>query len=473
MNRRTFHSVAIGMAAAGYRVMAGSASHYEPTWPSLEKHAVPEWFQDAKLGIFIHWGLYSVPAWAPPTGELGKVEESKWFTYNPYAEWYLNSLRIKDSPTYKHHVETYGKDFDYYRFRETFNRDTQRWHPDVWAELFRKTGAHYVVLTTKHHDGFRLWPSDVANPKAARERITAKRDLVGELTSAVRSKGMKMGLYYSGGLDWTFTSEPIRSHKELFERVPQTLEYARYADAHWRELIRRYQPAVMWNDISYPKAGQIPQLFAEFYNTVADGVIDDRFGVPFADYTTPEYAKYDQITPKKWEACRGLGFSFGYNQVEGPEQVIAPDKLVALLVDIVSKNGNLLLNVGPKPNGTISDIQMDRLDKLGRWLAVNGEGIFGSRPWEKAAASSADGTDVRFTKKGDSLYVFFLSRPSGNQLRVPGVSSRGSARVEVLGGSKDNHVQQTNNSLVIDVKGDLPKSYALGVKITPAPQNAA
>ncbi|MDQ2839509.1 MAG: alpha-L-fucosidase [Acidobacteriota bacterium] len=474
MNRRTFHSIALGMMAGASRAFPGTAARdgrpYQANWPSLEKHVVPDWYQDAKLGIFVHWGLYSVPAWAPPTGELGKVDDKKWFTDNPYAEWYLNTLRITDSPTYKHHVETYGKDFDYYNFRQTFNRENKQWQPEDWAALFQKTGARYVVLTTKHHDGFRLWPSRVVNPRAGRDKITAERDLVGDLTSAVRSQGMKMGLYYSGGLDWTFTTEPIRSHKELFERVPQSLEYAKYADAHWRELIEHYQPAVMWNDISYPKAGQVPQLFAEYYNTVPDGVINNRLGVDFADFTTPEYAKYDKITQKKWEACRGLGFSFGYNQVEGPEQVIAPDKLIALLVDIVSNNGNLLLNVGPKPNGTISGIQMDRLQKLGKWLSVNGEGIFGSRPWAKASASAPDGTDVRFTKKGDALYVFFLNRPAGNVLAVPGVKAADATRVEILGGPAETHVRQAGQSLAIHVKGGLPESYALGVKITPLPE---
>src|SRR5215469_15214251 len=226
MNRRQFHSIMLG--AIGSSALARQAARYEATWDSIDKHTTPQWFQDAKLGIFIHWGLYSVPAWAPPSGELGKIEWTKWFINNPYAEWYLNTLRITDSPTYKHHIETYGKDFDYYQFAEAFNKGTAGWHPEDWASLFQKTGARYVVLTTKHHDGFRLWPSSVENPHAAREKITASRDLVGDLASAVRSSGMKMGLYYSGGLDWTFTTEPIRNQKDLLARVPQSQEYAGY-----------------------------------------------------------------------------------------------------------------------------------------------------------------------------------------------------------------------------------------------------
>jgi alpha-L-fucosidase len=459
------------LGAIGSSALARQAAKYEATWDSIDKHTAPQWFQDAKFGIFIHWGLYSVPAWAPPTGELGKIEKTKWFTNNPYAEWYLNSLRITGSPTYNHHVETYGKDFDYYRFADAFNKDTGDWHPEEWASLFQKTGARYVVLTTKHHDGFRLWPSSVENLHAAREKITARRDLVGDLASAVRSSGMKMGLYYSGGLDWTFTSQPIRNDKEMMARVPQSSEYAKYADAHWRELIARYQPSVMWNDISYPKLGQIPQLFAHYYDTVPEGVINDRFGVKFADYTTPEYEKFNKIMKKKWEECRGLGFSFGYNQVEGPEQVIAPDKLVALLVDIVSNNGNLLLNVGPRANGTISDIQLDRLHKLGAWLAINGEGIFESRPWLRASAK-ANGTDVRFTSKENSLYVFFLQHPGG-ALTVPSVRVKDGSKVEILGSDGTPSLSQHGDNLSIEPRGALPESLAVTAKITPVPELAS
>ena len=472
MNRRQFHSSVVQLAlGASASSLVAEDFKYAPVWSSLETHRVPTWFQDAKLGIFIHWGLYSVPAWAPPSGELGKVPKDQWFTNNAYAEWYLNTLRITGSPTYRHHIETYGKDFDYYRFAETFNKENQQWQPARWAELFQKIGARYVVLTSKHHDGFRLWPSQVGNPKVPREKITAKRDLVGELAAAVRSHGMKMGLYYSGGLDWTFTNEPIRTMQDLMARVPQSVEYARYADAHWRELIERYQPSVMWNDISYPKAGQIPELFAEYYNTVPEGVINNRFGVKFADYTTPEYATYDKIVQQKWEACRGLGFSFGYNQVEGPDQVIAADKLVALFVDIVSNNGNLLLNIGPKPDGGISAIQLDRLNKLGGWLAVNGEGIFGSRPWDRAKASNGE-TDVRFTQKDGSLYAFFLKRGAGKTLLVPGVRGSTETAAQILGSPLEVAVSSGPDGMVLTPKGEavLPSSLALAVKITPTPR---
>jgi alpha-L-fucosidase len=474
MNRRGFHRLLLGtLASAGAAALARQSSEatqkFLPNWFTLQQHSLPPWFDDAKLGIFIHWGLYSVPAWAPLSGDITKIAGGNPFGNNPYAEWYLNSLRIDGSPTQKHHLETYGKDFDYYKFIGIFNEKNKNWRPDDWASTFRQAGAQYVVLTTKHHDGFRLWPSEVVNPHADGRDLNPRRDLVGDLTAAVRGAGLKMGLYYSGGLDWTFTSAPIQSMSDLMARVPQSEEYARYADAHWNELIRRYQPSILWNDISYPKAGHVAEIFSTYYNRLPQGVVNNRFDAPFSDFTTPEYAKYDKITEKKWESCRGLGFSFGYNQQEGPEQVIAPDKLVQLFVDIVSKNGNLLLNIGPKADGTIPDIQQDRLRKLGEWMAVNGEGIHGSRSWVRPAATAADGTEVRFTKKGDSVYAFFLNRPEGNRLTLPGIQSVEGTQVAVLGSDLKTSYKQQGTDVVVDVAGKLPESYALGVKITPTP----
>lgn len=461
MLRRTF-THALGGASFASALLAQTGK-YEPTWESLTRHPVPAWFQDAKLGIFIHWGLYSVPAWAPPSGELGKVDMSKWFYQNPYAEWYLNSIRLRESASYKHHVETYGADFDYYRFAETFNKQVEKWRPEAWADLFQKTGARYAVLTTKHHDGFTLWPSRVPNPKRP-GGLQVKRDLVGELTTAVRGKGLKMGLYYSGGLDWTFETRPIAKMADLRATIPQTEDYGRYADAHWRELMDRYQPSILWNDIGYPQTAHVEQLFADFYNRTPDGLVNNRFSAPHFDATTPEYARYDKITEKKWESCRGLGFSFGYNQVEGPEHVIASDKLIAMLIDITSKNGNLLLNIGPKPDGSISEIQMDRLRALGGWLSINGEGIFGSRPWIRPSS----GENIRFTRKGDSIYAFLLQRPQGSTVTIPQVLASDGMKVQVLGGGFVSYSQK-GRDLELSISSKLPGESAVALKMTPAP----
>lgn len=460
MLRRHF---AASLAAAPF-ALARSSRKFEPNWESLGNHTIPAWYDDAKFGIFIHWGLYSVPAWAPPTGELGKVDWSKWFYQNPYAEWYLNSLRLKESATYKHHVSTYGAAYDYYKFAEPFNQAVEKWNPDAWTSLFQDVSARYVVLTTKHHDGFTLWPSKVANPNRP-GGLSVKRDLVGELSAAVRKAGMRMGLYYSGGLDWTFEQSPIATLADLRRTVPQSEQYARYADAHWRELVDGYQPSILWNDINYPRLGKLPELFSNYYNRFPDGLVNNRFGAPFADFTTPEYSKYDKITEKKWESCRGLGFSFGYNQVEGPEHVLPPDQLISLLIDVVSKNGNLLLNIGPRPDGSIPQIQMDRLKALGSWLRVNGEGIFGSRPWVRAAG----GPDVRFTKKGDAVFAFLLKRPAAVSFVIPGVLASEATRVQILGVAGEPEWRQNGRDLEITPAGPLPGAYPVTLKISPSP----
>ena len=440
-NRRAFLcTLSLGATAAFSQGRRQSAPlTFTPDWNSLRRHQAPAWFRDAKLGIFIHWGLYSVPAWAPPTGELGKVDFSKWFANNPYAEWYLNSIRLTNSQTYDHHVKTYGDNFDYYNFAETFNKETPKWQPANWAKLFKKAGAKYAVLTTKHHDGFTLWPSRVPNPK--HPGLTSTRDLVGELSEAVRAEGLRMGLYYSGGLDWSFNPTPIATMEQVGGTVIQTEEYAQYADAHWRELIERYQPSILWNDIGYPKQGQLPQIFSDYYNQFPDGLINNRFTQDHFDFTTPEYAVHDRVADKKWEACRGLGFSFGYNQIEGPEHVMEPDKLITLFVDIVSNNGNLLLNIGPRPDGSISDIQLDRLTKLGDWMAVNGEAIYGTIPAANPTGETASGKKVHFTRKGETLYAFLHEKPSG-PLTIENLFLDPAGKVRILGGPTIGTVQK-------------------------------
>src|SRR6516225_3391362 len=150
---------------------------YVGTVESLRKHPLPEWYADAKLGIFIHWGLYSVPGWAVPTPSNAGLSEEEYLKNNPYAEWYLNTLRLEGSPTQKYHKQNYGPNYDYYNFADTFNKEIQRWNPDAWARVFELTGAKYVVLTTKHHDGFTLWPSEIPNPTLPANRQHASRDL--------------------------------------------------------------------------------------------------------------------------------------------------------------------------------------------------------------------------------------------------------------------------------------------------------
>ena len=405
----------------------------EPVTPeTLDGRPLPAWYDDAKFGIMVHWGLYSVPAWADTfykpeeifsdiTLLLANAEDI--LKRLPYAAWYENTLAIEGSPTQEFHRQTYGADFTYQDFQPVFEEAAARWNPDDWAELFRQAGARYVVLVTKHHDGYTLWPSEVANPHRAGWK--SPRDIVGELTAAVRTQCMRMGLYYSGGIDWSFYLPPIATAIDFLTSTPPGADYVPYADAQWRELIERYRPAILWNDIRYPDAADAEDLFAEYYNTVTDGVINDRWSkasgeMRHHDFTTPEYSIPNEIVPEKWETVRGMGSSFAYNRNQRDEDYPSPESFVYMLIDIVSKNGNLLLNVGPMADGKIPAPQVNILRTIGEWLARNGEAIYETRPWDRFDGTTSNGVAVRFTRKTatGALYATLLDRVDAGPIEI-------------------------------------------------------
>lgn len=454
------------------------SAQFQPTNESISNHQLPEWYQDAKLGIFIHWGLYSVPGWAKGTDmpleeTLAKDGGLTWFLNNPYAEWYLNSLKIKGSSTEAYHQKTFGKDFSYYDFVPLFNKEVSRWDPEAMAKLFADVGAGYVVLTTKHHDGFLLWPSKEENP--FKENYYASRDIVGELTKAVRKKGMKMGLYYSSGLDWTFNDHTIKTFQDLFQAVPQDERYVRYIDTHWRELMDRYQPSVLWADIGSPQAYDPVPMIADFYNKNPEGVVNNRhkmqvtaegFGSPIHhDFTTPEYQVLDSISAKKWETCRGIGLSFGYNRTEDVSEFLSTEELVESFIDIVSKNGNLLLNVGPKADGTIPEGQRVRLEGLGSWLKSNGEAIFDTRSWIMASATTGSGERVRFTTKGKNLYLILLDTPKGKEVDISGLLIEKIGAVKSLATGRKISSTLKEGTLRFSFSEPKSEAYAFRIKL--------
>jgi alpha-L-fucosidase len=457
-------SAVIALSALGF---AQAPAKYEPTLESLDRHPLPQWYAGAKLGIFIHWGLYSVPGWAPLTHPDHDFSSNDYIKYDPYAEWYLNTMRIPGSPTQEYHKQHYG-DQSYYNFAPTFNSESKRWNPDKMATIFRDAGARYVVLTSKHHEGFTLWPSTTPNPTPSLKpsQLHAERDIVGELSTAVQKQGLKMGLYYSGGYDWTFNTGPIQVNTDYDTVKPQSDAYGKYAFAQIHELIDRYHPAILWNDIDWPKTGNALQVEADYYNAIPDGVIDDRFGIKHSDFTSPEYEKKDQISEKKWEECRGLGRSFGYNRAEGENETIAPGELIALLVDIVSKNGNLLLDVGPEADGTIPPVQMERLKALGAWLTQNGEAIFDTTPWTKATGKSSEGDDLRFTRKGDDLFVTVLGKPKAQTITIPDIPSKAGIPISQLGNNNGREAKVQSEGMRIVLSGPLKGDYAYSFKLT-------
>lgn len=455
---------------------AAQTNEYEPTNASLSTHPIPEWYNDAKLGIFVCWGLYSIPGWTKGTEKtleeiLAQGDGTEWFAQNPYAEWYLNSLKIEGSATQTYHKENFGEDFTYYDFVPMFNEESQKWNPDEMAELFKQVGAGYVVLVTKFHDGFLLWPSETPNPKRA--DYIAQRDIVGELTQAVKERGMKMGFYYSSGLDWTFNDKTITNFPTLFQAIPQDTAYAKYIDTHWRELMSEYDPAILWADIGSPEAFDPKPLLADFYNKNPEGVVNDRHKMGmdangFAsrvhhDFSTPEYQVLDTISDKKWETVRGIGLSFGYNRAEDVSEFLSVDELVDMFIDIVSKNGNLLLNVGPRADGSISEGQRERLLGLGEWYQANREAIYGTRPWKTAQATGKGGERVRFTSKGDTVYLLALEKPADGQLQISDVPFDSVNTITAVNGGADIPFNYENGVLSFSITGEDAPAYAFRI----------
>lgn len=355
-----------------------SQETYKPTWESLDSRPIPDWFQNAKFGIFIHWGPYSVPAWSP------KGTYSEWYQYWLQSKSLFGNGKFKGDEVTNFHEKTYGKDFPYYNFGDMFKADL--FNPDEWAQLFEKAGAKYIVLTSKHHDGFTLWPNKEANDRGFAWNsmdVGAKRDLVGELTKAVKKTNVKMGLYYSL-YEW---------YHPLWQNDKE-----RFVDEHFipqiKDLVTKYSPDVLWADGEWDMEDdkwKSKQFLSWLFNesVVKESiVINDRWGKGIrkhhGGYFTTEYEAEAPEFSKPWEECRGMGFSFGYNQNEDAQDYNSPKALVLMLTNIVSTGGNLLLDIGPDSRGNIPPIMQERLLQIGNWLQTNGEAIYNTRPWKSS-----------------------------------------------------------------------------------------
>lgn len=386
--------------------------------PSYPEVRIPDWYRDAKLGFFIHWGLYSVPAWAAAHGPNGVPTEDA-YTHHQYAEWYGNTVRIEGSPTWERHQRIYGVGTSYEDLA------------DHWtAESFDATAlvgelvaarARYVIPTTKHHEGFCLWDTPTTGFNSARRG--PRRDLIREIHDATRSAGARFGVYYSGALDWHVSDyPPIESDTDLFRFRRNDPHFARYSAQQLEELITRFAPDVLWNDIEWPDGGKdaaeysLAALFRRYLATVPDGVINDRWGVPRHGFLTREYSHVPDIMEPVWEATRGLGFSFGYNQDEDSRHSMSGAELIRLLVDVVSKNGNLLINVGPRADGTIPELQLAAMRELGAWIGTNGDAIYGTRPWVRAGEPI--GVPRAYTASGSRVHVHVLD-PAAGEVELP------------------------------------------------------
>jgi len=382
---------------------APAFAQYQANWESIDSRPVPSWFEDAKFGIFIHWGLYSVPSYSPTVRDGVGI-------YERYAEWYWR--RLMDSSRIQHyftgfHNRVYGKDFKYQDFVNYFR--AEMYNSESWADLFLRSGAKYVVLTSKHHEGYTLWPSKYSWNWNAVE-TGPHRDLLGELTQSVKEKGLRMGYYYSI-LEWY---HPLYKRESIDQYIDQ------HMIPQMKELVTTYKPDIFWTDGEWDYTSEVlksTQFLQWLFNdspvkeTVA---INDRWGIEtrgkHGGYFTTEYdlvhaGNANEIKfERPWEECRGMAGSFGYNRNERLEDYSTSEELVHMLINKVARGGNLLLNIGPTADGRIPEIMQQRLMDIGTWLKVNGEAIYSTRKVENAPKVT-DETTQFFTRKGKDLYL--------------------------------------------------------------------
>ncbi|MBM3855663.1 MAG: alpha-L-fucosidase [Verrucomicrobia bacterium] len=454
-------------------VVAGALSpapaaerRYEPNWASLDRRPTPEWFLDAKFGVFIHWGVYSVPAW-------GKVGE--------YAEWYWRRIvgdKPKEAVWREFHAKNYGANFDYKDFAPQFTAEL--FDAKQWADLFARAGLKYVVPTSKHHEGFALWPSAEASRTWGRPwnaaEIGPKRDLLGELAEATRARGLKFGFYYSL-YEWF---NPLwlqdRPRYVAEHMIPQ-----------FKDVVTRYRPAIIFSDGEWDlpsKDWRSEELLAWLFNEspARDGVvINDRWGKDcrhkHGGYWTTEYAAGLQDGSQPWEESRGMAFSYGLNRAERVDDYKTGREFILVLIDLVSRGGNLLLDIGPAADGTIPPLMEQRLLEIGDWLKVNGEAIYGTRPagrpvqWtagtrpkqeygeymvkynlmDQIGQASKNGVAVKqafFTRKPGALYAITAGWP-GRQLVLRGIRAAARPRVTMLGAAGELPATLVGDTLTI------------------------
>ncbi|MEK7395486.1 MAG: alpha-L-fucosidase [Candidatus Poribacteria bacterium] len=422
---------------------------YEANWESIDSRPIPKWFDEAKFGIMIHWGVYSVPAWAPK---------------GTYAEWYWASMGNKDGDTWKYHAKNYGENFKYQDFANLFKAEL--YDPDEWAEIFKQSGARYVVPTSKHHDGFCLWQSPHSWNWNSVD-IGPHRDLLGDMAKAVRNKGMMMGFYYSL-YEW---------YRPLFLLNPE-----RYALEHMipqmKDVITRYEPSILFTDGEWDHPSDVwhsCEFLAWLLNESSckdEIVINDRWGKEtrsqHGGYFTTEYGQVgwgkDIGMARKWEECRGIGGSFGYNRNESIAEYAKASDIIHLLIGIVSKGGNLELNVGPTADGRIPVIMQQRLLEIGEWLKVNGDAIYGTHPWREVT----DGDFVCYTAKDEAVYAICKKFPE-RELVLNAPKPCKDVSVTMLGKENQLEWRHENGKFIISVPfmtiDEVPSRHAYVFKL--------
>jgi alpha-L-fucosidase len=467
---------------------------FRPDWESLQKYEVPEWYKDAKFGIFIHWGVYSVPAFG--------------------NEWYPRNMYQVGTPEYEHHVATYGPQdkFGYKDFIPMFK--AERFDAAAWADLFKRAGAKYVVPVAEHHDGFSMYDSGLSDWTVA--KMGPRRDTTGDLAKAVRAAGLHFGLS-SHRVEHNFFLGVGRS---IASDINNPQYAALYGPAHtwvspwggplandftyvsqaWAddwlargaELVEKYHPDIVYFDWWIGQASIRSNLtrFAAFYYNSSLKYGDHVGVINYKDYAMHEHSavldlergQLGDIRPLHWQTDTSISNkSWGYIK---NDTFKSPEFVVHQLIDIVSKNGNLLLNIGPRSDGTIPDEVQRVLLDVGAWLNVNGEAIYGARPWRtygegptKVAAGSFHDTDTenykpedfRFTTKGDALYAIGLAWPTNREVLIHSLASLvGSEKVQsviLIGSDAKLTFEQRTDGLHVQLPAQPPAKYAYVLRI--------
>ena len=479
--RATAEDVAIA-AAADPQLPKGTV---EPTWDSIKaNYKLPDWWRDAKFGIFMHWGLYAVPAHG--------------------SEWY--ALHMYNNPeTIQWHKEHFGPQdkFGYKDFIPKFT--AAKWNPDAWADLFKKAGAKFVVPAAEHHDGFSLW--DSAYNKYNAKKMGPRRDLIADLGKAVRARGLKFGVSNHSIEHFTF----IRLNENLKETDlfdPAWSDFYSFADrdkpealrkfltlwvAKNFELIDKYQPDLLWFDNGVNARTFDPlklKVAAYYYNQAKKWGKQVSLSTKDSAYLAGSILDFErmsrapaELTDYAWQVDNPVLYRFGYT--EDHPGIAKADGVVRNLVNNVSKNGGLLLNISPRADGTIPDDQQKLLLDIGNWLDVNGDAIYGTRPWTKfgegtpaprgtnaapATATAPRPPVYRFTTKGDTLYAIALSWP-GEQAVITSLATEKAPagtikRVTLLGHKGALKFTQDAEGLKITMPAIKPCDYAYALKIT-------
>jgi alpha-L-fucosidase len=433
-----------------------------------------------------------VPSFAPPRTK-GET---------PYAEWYWHSLtegKKATAPgqdgyqTRRFHQRVYGADFPYSDFAPQFR--AEMFDPDHWADVFARSGARYVAPTSKHHEGFALWRSEEANRAWGRPwnavDIGPRRDLLGDLAKAGRKRGLHMGIYYSL-YEWYnplwLSDKPRYVREHLF---PQ-----------FQDVVNHVEPEIVFSDGEWELTSQewhSPELLAWLYNESPvreQVVVDDRWGKDtrhkHGGYYTTEYTSGMGQSEHAWEESRGMGFSYGYNRAETLADYHSDRELLLMLIDLVSRGGNLLLDIGPTADGRIPVIMEERLLQLGDWLRLNGEAIYGTRAWRRARQWSSGAepkleesefmsaypisslvdtppagmarVEAFFTAKAGAVYAILPHRPEGH-VTLSGISPFSLPRVTLLGSNAPLVCFQNGFSLTIHLPENLPYSQAYVLKL--------